>query len=225
MSLMSLRQYAKHRGCSLSAVQKAIDTRRIVVAKEETRGQKTFKFVNSINADYDWENNTDPTQQRTATRKDKGIQEKLSPNSPTPSSDNSQQLNLFPDASKDNKHTGGGESKNSFTTTGDMYNKARAVRETWEAKKAELEYRKMLNELVDVEQIRTLLFTFSSDIKQNILTVPSRITSLIYARTMAFIEEYKENKTATIDQKEIEDILSGELSICLEGLVNGHFGI
>ena len=222
---MSLRQYSRHRGCSLSAVQKAIETGRIRTAKEETLGKRIYKYVNSIDADVDWQNNTDPVQQRTATRKDKGIKDELSPHSPTPSSDNSEQITMFPDSSKEKHSHGGGESKVGASTTGDMYNKARAVHEHWEAKKSELEYKKMLGELVEVETVRTQLFSLASDLKQNILTVPSRISSLIYARAMAFTEEYKENKSATIDQKEIDDILSGELSLCLEGLVNGHFGI
>lgn len=225
MSLMSLRQYARHRGCSLAAVQKAIASGRIKIAKEETSGQKTYKYISAIDADVDWQNNTDPVQQRTATRKDKGIHESLSPYSSVPSSDNSEQITLFPDASKEKQNHGGGESKTGTGTHGEIYNKARAVRETFAAKKEELEYRKMLGELVEVESVRAQLFSFSSEIKQNLLTIPSRISPLIYSLCMAFIEEFKENKNATVNQKEIDDILSGEITKCLEAIVNGHFGV
>jgi hypothetical protein len=223
MPLMSLRQYAKHRGVSLAAVQKAIATGRINIAKEEQQGKNTLKFVNSIDADVAWQNNTDPTQQRTATRKDKGLNENLSPYSPTPSSDDSEQITLFPDPPKTSQ--GGGTSKNGSGTYGEMYNKARAVREMWEAKNAEIEHKKKLNQLVDVDDVKTQLFRLSSDIKQNILTVPSRISPIIYSLVVAYIEEYKKDETAVFNKKEIDDVLSGELANCLEGLVNGHFGI
>jgi hypothetical protein len=222
MPLMSLRQYARHRGVSLAAVQKAIATGRIGIAKEERQGKNILKFVNSIDADVAWNNNTDPTQQRTATRKDKGIIDEPSPFSPTPSTPDSEQVTLFPDPPKASQ--GGGTSKNATGQHGEMYSKARAVREMWEAKTAEVEYKKLLNQLVDVDEIKSQLFRLSSDIKQNILTVSPRVSALIYSLVIAYIEEYKADETAVFNKKEIEDILDGELSTCLENLVNGHFG-
>lgn len=226
MAYMSLRQYAKHRGCSLAAVQKAIETGRIRVAKEERHGQKVFKFINTIDADVDWQNNTDPLQQRTATRKDKGIVDDVSPFSPKLSSDNSEQISLFPDPSKSHASSGGGGTSKAATGAyGEMYSKARAVHETWAAKSAEIEYKKSVNALVDVDLVRSKLFSLGSDIKLNILTITPRVSAFIYAALMAYIEESKENPAVTFNKKEIEDILNGELSACLEGLVNGHFGI
>ena len=67
---MNLSQYAKHRGVSLAAVQKALKTSRIKVSRAEVRGKMKLSFVESEAADRDWKNNTDQGQQRTATRGD-----------------------------------------------------------------------------------------------------------------------------------------------------------
>jgi pyruvate/2-oxoglutarate dehydrogenase complex dihydrolipoamide acyltransferase (E2) component len=58
MPLLSLRGYAKHRGVSLSAVQKAIKSGRITTT---TDGQ-----IDSAQADAKWEKRTRPGQKRAA---------------------------------------------------------------------------------------------------------------------------------------------------------------
>jgi hypothetical protein len=51
MAIMSLRAYARHRGCALSAVQKAIKTGRISVQPDGR--------IESVQADTQWERNTE----------------------------------------------------------------------------------------------------------------------------------------------------------------------
>jgi hypothetical protein len=51
MAIMSLRGYARHRGVALSAVQKAIKSRRIAVEPDER--------IESERADVQWERNTE----------------------------------------------------------------------------------------------------------------------------------------------------------------------
>lgn len=57
--MLSLRGYAKHRSCSLSAVQKAIDTKRISTVQD---GKGRTK-IDPVVADIQWAQNTNPLQQ------------------------------------------------------------------------------------------------------------------------------------------------------------------
>lgn len=59
MSLISLRAYARHRGVSLAAVQKAIDSNRITTIPNEKGKPKIDPEV----ADIQWAKNTRPDQQ------------------------------------------------------------------------------------------------------------------------------------------------------------------
>lgn len=54
--LLSQRDYAKHRGCYLSAVQKALETGRITT---EPNGK-----IDPVKADAQWQANTDPGRRR-----------------------------------------------------------------------------------------------------------------------------------------------------------------
>src|SRR5688500_6681009 len=56
---MSLRAYARHRGVALSAVQKAIESRRVTAIREEG-GRITGIEKNA--ADEQWAKNTDPVE-------------------------------------------------------------------------------------------------------------------------------------------------------------------
>jgi len=218
MPLMSLREYARHRGCSLAAVQKAIDDGRIQIAKEEPHGNKIWKFVDSHIADQEWQNNTDPTQQRIATRKEKGIIDAPAARSPTYKT-NSNQTELFPDT-----QAPASQSKNAASPHGELYSKARSVKETWEAKTAEAEYKKLIGKLVDIDLLKSRLFNISSEIRTNAANIGPQVSSIIRARVHAFILELKENPDATFDEKEIEDIINGEIDSVFERIANGDFG-
>lgn len=60
MSLMGQREYARHRDCALSAVQKAIKSGRIQLV-EDARGRLR---IDSEAADLAWRLNTDPARQQ-----------------------------------------------------------------------------------------------------------------------------------------------------------------
>jgi hypothetical protein len=61
--LMSLRGYAAHRGCALSAVQRAIASGRITPVVDDQTGAKR---IDAMAADAQWQRNTDPEQQARA---------------------------------------------------------------------------------------------------------------------------------------------------------------
>lgn len=58
MALMGFREYARHRGVALRAVQKAITAGRITVV-----GEGRDRRIDSDQADRDWQQNTDPAKQ------------------------------------------------------------------------------------------------------------------------------------------------------------------
>lgn len=219
MSLMSCREYSRHRGCSLAAVQKAIATGRIAIAKEESHGSRKVLFIDSDAADNDWEANTNPVQQRVATRREKGIDEGPALRSPSPRDPGPNQQDLFPEIKP--AQTIGSQAKAAVSAHGELYSKARSVKETWEAKTAELNYKKEAGKLVDKEPLAASLFNLTAEIKENVLNTPFRISSIIYARVKAHLVELKENPEAVFDEKEIQDIITGELKVALKRIADG----
>lgn len=65
MALMSLREYAKRRGCALRAVQVAIESGRLQksLGTELFRGSPTTRIADPDLADREWEANTNPSYQ------------------------------------------------------------------------------------------------------------------------------------------------------------------
>lgn len=217
MELLSLRKYAEHRGVSLAAVQKAIVSGRIQVAREVPQGSKTLKFIDPVLADRMWNELTNPEQQRVATRAEMGRVPESKPVDSIP-------LNLFGDTKEEaseETNDSAVQSKNSTGVYGERYNKARSIKEEYNAKIAEIELRERMGELVDKNELARELFNLSAGIQQNLLNAPVQIAPIIHSRCMAFIEELKENEAATLEVREIEDIISGEIKQILEGLANG----
>ena len=95
---MGFRAYARHRGCTLRAVQLAIESKRI-----NTIWHKGQIKIDSELADRDWEANTNDAMAR---------------------------------------------------NQGPNYNTSRAVRETYQAKIARLDYEERCNKLVDAEMVK-----------------------------------------------------------------------
>ena len=125
--LMSLRQYAAHRGVALRAVQKAIETGRIQTAKDGK--------IDPTAADLAWERNSDPSKQR-------------------------------------KESADGGASSLA-------YQKARAARETYNARIAQLNYEKMSGRLVDVDMVRLRTFENARAVRDNLLNIPNRISGTL----------------------------------------------
>lgn len=129
--LMSLRQYANHRGVALRAVQKAIETGRIQTVK----GGK----IDQAAADIAWDRNSDPAKQR-----------------------------------KEGADIG---------ATSQAFQKARAAREAYNAKIAQLNYEKMAGRLVDMEMVRLRSFENARAVRDALLNIPNRIASNLAGET------------------------------------------
>lgn len=164
MTKMSVSDYAKHRGVTHHAVQKAISSGRIQGAK--TGKSKNAKvMVDKEAADATWDKN------------------KSLPNQ------------------------GNGQPQSS---DGAVYSKARAAREAFNAKLAEIEYREKSGQVVDTDKAKILFFNIAKTVQQNILNIPDRISAIVAAEN---------------NPKVVHDIISHELRVALQGLADGKVSI
>jgi hypothetical protein len=148
---ISIRAYARLRGCSESAVRKAISSKRIKPDPDGT--------IDSDRANKEWEQNTfvnatlrssttKPAQQprpqpRTITS---------APSVDAPSSDPVQ-----------------------------SYLRARAVKETFNAKVAQMEYEERAGRLIQASRAAEYASTFSAIIKDHLMAMPDRLAPMLAA--------------------------------------------
>ena len=185
---MGLREYARHRGVAPSAVHKAIQSGRI---QKETDGT-----IDPVKTDAAWERNTSPAQQRKPDpeppvavpipAKPAPVPVKpppLSPRQPV-------QRSAEPEA---------GPSMMGVPN----YQMSRAIRETYNAKLARLEYEEKNGKLLNAEDVTREAFEMASRVRDRILGVPCRVASMLAPET---------------DSKVIERLLTQELRNALEEL-------
>lgn len=178
--LMSQRAYARHRNVTHRAVQKAIESGRIAGAIE---GGK----INAYVADRLWADNTDESKPSNSVS---GNPRHRRPDDSPP----------VPGAGAASNMEGGGAAGG-----GTAYTKARAVRETYAAKLARLEYEQKSGELVRRDEVKTSAFNAARKARDMLMTIPDRV-----AATLA----------ATDDQGECHRILSEEIRRVCEELSN-----
>lgn len=161
---LSARGYAKLRGVSHTAVQKAIKSGRISV---ESDGK-----INPDIADKEWARNT-----RTSL-----------PSQPS--------YRVAEDISQNSGHN---------STLSD-FNRARAVRETYKARLAKLEYEELSGKLVNADEVKVAAFNASRRVRDRILQIPRRISAQLAAETEAYNVESLLNSAL----REALEELSGE---------------
>lgn len=145
---MGFRAYARHRGCTLRAVQLAIESKRI-----NTKWHKGQIKIDSELADRDWEANTNDAMAR---------------------------------------------------NQGPNYNTSRAVRETYQAKIARLDYEERCNKLVDAEMVKRESFEMGRQIRDSLENIPGRVSgALLGAKDIWEIEKILDKEI-----KETLEILS-----------------
>lgn len=154
---MSLRAYARHRGVALSAVQKAIATGRI---HPEPDGS-----IDPIKADAQWDRHTrtaQPTTPRvTTTRPPPVTQHASQPAAPPPQ----------PQASDDAR--------------GVDYHKARAVRETYSARLAKLEFEERTGKLISKDEVDIKYFQLARQLRDRMQQIPRKVAPEIVALVVA----------------------------------------
>ena len=150
---ISQRAYARHRGVSHKAVQKAIAQGRITA-----NGGK----IDPAAADAQWEANTDQSKPRNSV----SGRPKLVPPLPQVAAQNSPE----PPAGNGATHPGG-------------YAGSRAVRENYLARLAKLEYEERAGTLIKAADAEKLIFEFNRRARDAIMSIPDRVSHILAAET------------------------------------------
>jgi len=179
---MSLRAYARYRGVALSAVQKAIETRRVTAIREEG-GRITG--IERHQADEQWGKNTDPVE---AARNGK-LGAPASVPAPGPASadvktDPGPAVGSDPGAANSGAAPGGADlALVGGAGAGDQgdYLAARAKREGYLAKQAELDYLEQIGRLVPSEEVEREVAEIFSQLKSNVFLISDRKAQILAA--------------------------------------------
>lgn len=198
MNLLSLRAYARHRGVTLRAVQKAIESGRIATVKDDKGRPK----IDQAAADKSWQEMTDPAMQR---------EKPAAAAPPSPAPEPTRQASSTrgdypddqdPDYSNDDPDDESGEEADG---PGAVFARARAKKEKFKAELERLNYLKRAGELVEVEKVKSETFNLTRKTRDALLNVPSRIASELAAES---------------DPVQIHNILTEAIVRALEELVS-----
>lgn len=163
MALMGYREYSRHAGVTLRAVQKAIEAGHIQLQE----GKK----IDSTQADRDWRNSAEvlrpvlsvtPTAKRAASQAALGGEEY--------------------EESDAGQGKGGSDAAETDGSTKE-YRLHRASREKFNALTQELEYKQAIGELIAVSEAKRIAYTSFRTIRDSVLNVPARLKDLLGAVT------------------------------------------
>ena len=193
---MPLRHYAKHRGCALMAVQRAIASKRISDAAVRRDDRGRCVAIDATRADADWIANTDPVQ---AARAGHII------TAPTPRSDD-----LGGSQPASSADALGADAADVATDTGAAHDGpaggfggARAMREQYQAEEARLNLLERLGALTPTANVQRAQREVARRMRDALLALPDRCAALLAAES---------------DVARIHAILSNELRQALNGL-------
>lgn len=178
MALMALREYARHRGCTLAAVQKAVKSGRVTVCFDAGGKMR----IDSISADATWREKTDPAKQSL-----------LYSAGPAPNTSS-----LSDDVSVGQ---GGGATVPPPATSGDepsddaddeatsKYRQGRADREEINVRRARIELAQLEGSVISLDQAKLVVATSFRTLRDAILNVPARIKDQCAGETDSFAIE------------------------------------
>lgn len=187
---ISLREFGRRVGVGLRSVQYAIETGRLKIHSEKMFGKQRRIFLDWETQEAAWHKDRGDTGKRnrlTVGEKAAGVEVHGDPG---------QTHETGPDPVA---ATGAAEKK---TTA---FQKARSVRETFNAKMAELNFRKAAGALVPAEEVKQVFFEIGKIAQQNMMNIPARVSAILAAET---------------DEKKIGDILMDEIIKALDGIAN-----
>ena len=148
MALMNFSQYAKHRGVSKAAVSFAAKEGRITVIVDPKNGGK---FVESDQADREWEQNSDQDMVRNQSLKGKKRETKAVV----------QMSGANEDAEKRGKVPPLSESK--------------AIKEAFLARIAKLQFEIQSKSVIPVDEVRRSAFNTARIVRDSLLNIPDRV--------------------------------------------------
>lgn len=182
MPLMGYRAYARHRGVTLAAVQKAIQTGRIATVMVGNAPK-----IDSDQADRDWLAKTDPAAQSllySAGRQSVLGAAAVNAQPPEDRDDDSPGANDKPPADPEDQSTA-------------EYRLHRAQRERIRKEREQLELDELKGSLIRLEDAKRLAFTSFRGLRDVVLTVPARVANHCAGMADAFeIEQLLEQHLA-----------------------------
>lgn len=137
---VSLREFARRREVALSAVQKAIDSGRVTAVKRDARGR--LQAIEVRQASIEWDTKTDPVQAARSGQVLGGTVAQPGGQLPLDEAPATVPTSAQPDSPAAGQQ--------------DSYYAARAKREEFNAKEAELKYLQTIGALVSAEEMRTI---------------------------------------------------------------------
>lgn len=151
--LISQREYARRRGITHVAVQRAIKSGRITTVNGK---------IDPVTADLEWQQNTDQSKPRN--RITGSPKQAKAPGEP------SEPMSL-----------GGADEIISAPSTATGYAKARAARELYQAQLAKLELDKRRGALVPADEVRLGAFNMARNARDQLIALPERLATVLAA--------------------------------------------
>lgn len=174
---MGITEYAKHRGCSLTAVQYAVKRGRI--------HRRPDGLIDTDRADREWDQNTNHAMARAD---QKGVPKKSRDGEgPTPPAATGHvqagrhraATHAARHAEQDAADLGDGERKGNALD----FNKARAAKEIYEARIKKLDYEERLGNLVSRKSVEVEAFTSFRILRDACFNIPDRVSAQVAAET------------------------------------------
>jgi len=178
---LSIRAYAQHRGVSHTAVAKAIKAGRISKEPDDT--------IDPAKADVQWARNTLPSQALNTSA------QKPAPKVATPPVSSPLSTALVSTHLETNR-----------VSTPD-YQTSRAIRETYSARLAKLEFEERTGKLLNADEVKVRHFNLARLLRDRIQQIPRKVAPQIVAAVVA-----------QPDQRVIEDLLMDAIREALEEL-------
>jgi hypothetical protein len=157
-ALLSLRQYAKHRGCDPKAVRTALQSGRITALQEGKEWR-----IDAAKADAQWDRNTQLGK---------------------PKGRKSKETSALPIVESTHKESEPGEITPSEAFK--RFNVAAAKEKEFKAKLAELECGRQSGELVEAAMVRAGTFALARQVRDAMLDIPHRVSADLAAETDEF---------------------------------------
>lgn len=152
-SEMGIRAYARHRSVTPAAVRKAIKSGRITAVDGK---------IDPAAADQDWAANTDESKPRNSVSGNPGTRRA----SPAPLAANGRPTRQALPWKTAQPSTGG-------------YAAARAVRESYEARLKELDYKVRTGELISKDEVSAAVYAMNRRARDLLLAIPDRVSAVL----------------------------------------------
>jgi hypothetical protein len=166
MKLLTITNYALHRGVSIAAVQKAIASGRIKPIFDHNDNVR----IDAEAADQQWEENTQHQYKPTAIANE--LQKEVF-RQRVEKAEAEKKFNL-PNQPEDSDPAKADELS---------YTEARTLREVYEAKLKQLEYEHQIGKMVIADDLKAGIYTAAKLTREALLNIPSRVSSQIAIET------------------------------------------